>query len=98
MSQRTYIKYRKLQDELGLALEREELTRERVRLTEMVEEKSLDLYKDGEITYEDLMDRRVERVEACLRAMESVQQRVNINIDIATLAGGLSNYNANIRY
>jgi outer membrane protein TolC len=48
--------------------------------------------------YGNYLDKRVEKVEAELESVMTVQDRVNALIDLATMAGGLERYNARIRY
>ncbi len=97
-SRKLYNKFRNLRGELDLAGEREGFYREQARLAELTEEKAFLQYKSGEITYDQYMERRLEKVEAYIGSINSLEGRVTSLIDLATIAGGLNKYNAGIRY
>jgi outer membrane protein TolC len=97
-SERTYQAFKKIRAELADFSEKDSYYREQARLAEMSEEKGLILYKAGDVNYEQYIGRRVERVEAEVSVINNAQGRVDALIDLAVMAGGLSNYNAGIRY
>ena len=98
LSTRLYSKFKRLRGGLELSGEREALVREQARLAELNEERALTDYKAGAITYDQYVDRRIEKVEAYLDAVIGPQERVAELIDLATLAGGLNKYNARLAY
>ena len=97
-SQRLYNQFKRLRGELGLSGEREGFNREQARLAELTEERAFLQYKAGEITYEQYVERRLEKVQAVVDSLNSLEGRVTSLIDLATIAGGLNKYNAGIRY
>jgi hypothetical protein len=97
-SQRLYNQFKRLRVELGLSGEREGFNREQARLAELTEERAFLQYKAGEITYEQYVERRLEKVQAFVDSLDSLEGRVTSLIDLATIAGGLNKYNAGIRY
>lgn len=98
LSQRLYMKFKKLRSGMGLSGERESLSREKAKLADLAEEKAFTNYKSGRIEYNDYMDQRIKKTQAHLDAAESLQPRVNDLIELATISGGLNKYNAAIRY
>jgi outer membrane protein TolC len=97
-SQRLYNRFKHLRAELDLSGEREGFYREQTRLAELTEEKAFLQYKSGEITYEQYVEKRLEKVQAYVDSLDSLEGRVTSLIDLATIAGGLNKYNAGIRY
>jgi outer membrane protein TolC len=97
-SQRLYNQFKRLRAELGLSGEREGFYREQARLAELTEEKAFLQYKSGEITYEQYVEKRLEKVQSFVDSLDSLEGRVTSLIDLATIAGGLNKYNAGIRY
>jgi outer membrane protein len=98
LSQSLYREFQKLHSEVGISGEKEGFSREQAKLAELMEERSLLQYKSGAVPYEEYLQRRIEKVEANLDALNSVQDRVLALIDLAVIAGGLDKYNARIRY
>ena len=97
-SERLYVTFRQLKATLDVSGEREALVREQAKLSELSEERAFLQYKSGAIGYDYYMDRRIDTVQAQLNALAVVQERVAALIDLATMAGGLTKYNASIRY
>ncbi len=93
-----YIKYRGLLAMVGVSGEKETVFFEQVKLAEMAEEKALTAYKAGELSYDQYMDARLNKVEADLSAIDAFTNRIEALIDLATLAGGLNKYNARIKF
>jgi outer membrane protein TolC len=98
LSTKLYAQFKRLRGGLELSGERETLVREQAKLAELNEERALVDYKAGAITYDQYVDRRIEKVEAYLDAVNGPQERVAELIDLATLAGGLNKYNARLAY
>jgi outer membrane protein TolC len=98
LSTKLYAHFKRLRSGLEISGERETIIREQARLAELNEERALLNYKAGSITYDQYVDRRIEKVEAYLDAVNGPQERVAELIDLATLAGGLNNYNARLAY
>jgi outer membrane protein TolC len=98
LSTKLYAQFKRLRSGLEISGEREALVREQARLAELNEERALLDYKAGSITYDQYVDRRIEKVEAYLDTVNGPQERVAELIDLATLAGGLNNYNARLAY
>ena len=98
LSTKLYTQFRRIRGGLELSGEKEAVIREKSRLAELYEEKALSEYKAGAITYDQYVDRRIEKVEADLDAISGPQERVGDLIDLATLAGGLNKYNARFAY
>jgi outer membrane protein TolC len=98
MSRHLYVNYRRLISQLDISAEREAFNREKERLAESTEERALDRYRSGELSYADYIDARIQRVEAHLGAIEGLEDRVFALIELATMAGGLNRYNAGIQY
>jgi outer membrane protein TolC len=98
LSTSLYNRFKRLRGRLELSGEKEALVREQARLAELNEERALSDYKAGAITYDQYVDRRIEKVEAYLDALIGPQERVAELIDLATLAGGLNKYNARLAY
>ena len=98
LSTKLYGEFKRLRNGLELSGERETLVREQAKLAELNEERALTDYKAGAITYDQYVDRRIEKVEAYLDAVNGPQERVAELIDLATLAGGLNKYNARLAY
>ena len=98
LSARLYSHFRRLRSGLEISGEREALVREQTKLAELTEERALMDYKAGAITYDQYVDRRIEKAEAYLGAVNSPQERVAELVDLATLAGGLNKYNARLAY
>ncbi len=97
-SEDLYNKFRNLREKLDLAGEKEVFYREQARLAEMTEEKAFLQYKAGDIPYDQYVEKRLEKVEANIDSIGSLEGRVTSLIDLATIAGGLNKYNAGIRY
>jgi outer membrane protein TolC len=98
LSTKLYAQFKRLRGGLEISGEREALVREQAKLAELNEERALVDYKAGAITYDQYVDRRIEKVEAYLDAVNGPQERVAELIDLATLAGGLNKYNARLAY
>ncbi len=98
LSQRLYNNFKRLRGELDLSGEREGFYREQARLAEMTEEKAFLQYKAGEVPYELYVEKRLEKVQAYVDSLNSLEGRVTSLIDLATIAGGLNKYNVGIRY
>jgi hypothetical protein len=98
LSTKLYTQFRRIRGGLELSGERESVIREQARLAELNEERALSDYKAGTITYDQYVDRRIEKIEADLDAISGPQERVGDLIDLATLAGGLNKYNARFAY
>jgi len=98
LSRGLYQRYRQLTAALDLVGQREAFAREQARMTELNEERSLETFKSGHLSYEQYMESRVQRVKARVSAMDSLSERVNSLIELATIGGGLNRYNARIRY
>ncbi len=97
-SQRVYGNFKRLRAELETSGDKEGVSREQAKLAELLEEKAFLMFKSGDINYDQYMVRRIERAEADLNSMGSGETRVEALIDLATMAGGLNNYNAGIRF
>ncbi len=97
-SQSLYNQFKRLRGELDLSGEREGFYREQATLAELTEEKAFLQYKAGELTYEQYVEKRLEKVQAYVDSLSSLEGRVTSLIDLATIAGGLNKYNAGIRY
>jgi outer membrane protein TolC len=97
-SEDLYLAFKELRNQLGLASDRESVSREQAKIAELSEEKAFISYKAGATDYPRYMDSRVEKVQAQLDAANSSNKRVVTLIDLATMAGGLNKYNAGIRY
>jgi len=97
-SERLYVTFNQLRGTLDVSGEREALAREQAKLAELSEERAFLQYKAGTIGYDYYMDRRIDTVQTQLNALAVVQERVAALIDLATMAGGLTKYNASIRY
>ncbi len=98
LSTKLYTQFKRIRDGLELSGERETVIREQARLAELSEERALSDYKAGTISYDQYVDRRIEKIEADLDAISGPQERVANLIDLATLAGGLNKYNARFAY
>ncbi len=98
LSTKLYTQFKLIRGGLELSGERETVIREQARLAELNEERALSDYKAGAITYDQYVDRRIQKVEADLDAISGPQERVGDLIDLATLAGGLNKYNARLAY
>ncbi len=98
LSTKVYTQFKRLRSGLELSGEREAVVREQARLAELSEERALADYKAGAITYDQYVDRRIEKVEADLDAISGPEERVVDLVDLATLAGGLNKYNARLAY
>ncbi|MGO9116133.1 MAG: TolC family protein [Desulfomonilaceae bacterium] len=98
LSTKLYTQFKRIRGGLELSGERETVIREQARLAELSEERALSDYKAGAITYDQYVDRRIEKIEADLDAISGPQERVADLIDLATLAGGLNKYNARFAY
>jgi outer membrane protein TolC len=98
LSTKMYAQFKRLRGGLELSGEKEAIIREQARLAELNEERALSDYKAGAITYDQYVDRRIEKVEADLDAISSPRERVADLIDLATLAGGLNKHNARLAY
>jgi hypothetical protein len=98
LSTRLYTNFKRIRGGLELSGERESVIREQARLAELNEERALSDYKTGAVTYDQYVDRRIEKIEADLDAIRGPQERVGDLIDLATLAGGLNKYNARFAY
>lgn len=64
----------------------------------MTEEKAFLQYKAGEVPYEQYVEKRLEKAQAHVDSLNSLEGRVTSLIDLATIAGGLNKYNVGIRY
>jgi len=98
LSTKLYTQFKRIRGGLELSGEKESVIREQARLSELNEERALSDYKAGAITYDQYVDRRIEKIEADLDAISGPQERVADLIDLATLAGGLNKYNARFAY
>jgi len=98
LSQDLYTRFNRLRSGLELSGEREALVREQGKLQELNEEKALDDYKAGAITYDQYVDSRIHKVLAHLDSVNGPKERVVNLIDLATMAGGLNKYNARLAY
>jgi outer membrane protein TolC len=98
LSTKLYTQFTHIRGGLELSGERETVIREQAKLAELNEERALSDYKAGAITYDQYVDRRIEKIEADLDAISGPQERVGDLIDLATLAGGLNKYNARFAY
>jgi outer membrane protein TolC len=97
-SQEIYGQFKKIRNVLQLAGEQEAYSREQAKLAELTEEKAFLGYKSGAEDYDQYMSSRIQKVQAQVDAMKSMEPRVLSLIDLATIAGGLNRYNAGIRY
>jgi len=97
-SMKLYETFKEIRAILDLASESEGFSREQAKLAELTEEKAFLEYQAGKLTYDLYMDKRIEKVQAQLDALNSIKDRVIALIDLATMAGGLNKYNAGIRY
>lgn len=97
-SERLYVNFQQLKGALDVSGEREALLQEQAKITELSEERAFLQYKSGTVGYDYYMDRRIDTVQAQLNVLAAVQERVSGLIDLATMAGGLTRYNASIRY
>ncbi len=98
LSQKIYITFNKLRDDIELCSEKESFIREQVELAAMTEEKAFQGYQAGQVEYSDYTDKRVSKVESQLNSVDTARTRVEALVDMATLAGGLNRYNAAIKY
>ena len=98
LSTKLYTQFKRIRGGLELSGEKESVIREQARLAELNEARALSDYKAGTITYDQYVDRRIEKIEADLDAISGPQERVGDLIDLATLAGGLNKYNARFAY
>jgi len=98
MSKRLYNKFKRLRGELDLSGEKEGFYREQARLAELTEEKAFLQYKAGEVPYDQYVEKRLEKAQAHVESLNSLEGRVTSLIDLATIAGGLNKYNGSIRY
>lgn len=97
-SQQLYDRFKALRADIKLSAEKEGYAREQISLSEASEERALNQYKAGTLTYDIYMDQGVAKVQAHLGALNAVSERVNAVIDLATISGGLDRYNAGIQY
>jgi hypothetical protein len=98
LSQKLYNTFKNLRGELDASGEKEGFYREQAKLAELAEEKAFLSYKAGNLPYDEYITRRIERVEAEISSVGSVETRVDALIDLATIAGGLNKYNAAISF
>lgn len=98
LSQKLYNSFKNLRGELDASGEKEGFYREQAKLAELAEEKAFLSYKAGSLPYDEYIARRMERVEAEISSVGSVESRVDALIDLATIAGGLNKYNAAISF
>jgi outer membrane protein TolC len=98
LSRKLYGSFNRLRDELEVYDEKVGLHREYVRTAELGEERALLQYKGSQIPYDAYTQKRVDKVEAYVNSITSLQERVQALIDLATIAGGLNRYNARINY
>ncbi len=98
LSSRLYTQFKRLRGGLELSGEKESVVREQARLAELNEERALAEYRSGAITYDQYVDRRIEKVEADLDVVNVPRDWVGDLIEMATLAGGLNKYNARLAY
>ncbi len=98
LSRRLYGSFNRLRDELEVFDEKVALHREYVRTAELGEERALLQYKASQIPFDAYTQKRVDKVEAYVNSITSLQERVQALIDLATIAGGLNRYNARIHY
>jgi outer membrane protein TolC len=97
-AQQLYDRFKALRADIKLSAEKEGYAREQISLSEASEERALNQYKAGTLTYDIYMDQGVAKVQASLGALNAVMERVNALIDLATISGGLDRYNAGIQY
>lgn len=97
-SENLYRNYKKLMHVLDVSGERESIAYERVKLSELNEERALLNYRSGDIQFEHYIGSRLGKVESDIGALRILEPRVMALIDLATLAGGLDKYNARIKY
>jgi outer membrane protein TolC len=98
LAKKVYGSFVQLRGLLNSSGEKEAFEREQAKLAEMSEEKAFTYYKAGSIPYEEYVQRRIEKVEANINTLTSLQERVTALIELATIAGGLDKYNARLRY
>jgi len=97
-SQQLYDRFKALRADIKLSAEKEGYAREQTSLAEASEERALNQYKAGTVTYDLYMDQGVAKVQANVNALNAVMERVNALIDLATISGGLDRYNAGLQY
>jgi outer membrane protein len=98
LSQKLYLNFKTFRGELEESAEREGFYREQAKLAELTEEKAFLSYKAGDLPYDEYIAKRMERVEAEISSVSSVEGKVDALIDLATIAGGLNKYNAAISF
>jgi outer membrane protein TolC len=98
LSKKLYENFRRFRGEIDLSAERVSVNREYVRTAEMVEERTLMQYKAAQVPYDVYMQKRIDKIETYSNSLLSLQERVQALIDLASIAGGLSRYNARIKY
>ena len=97
-SRELYNAYRDLIASLELHGYKEAILRERSKLTELSEERAYMNYKSGGIPYSDYIQQRINKIKTSMALTQALSKRVFENIDLATLAGGLSRYHAQLKF
>ena len=97
-SRELYMAYRDLIGTLQLHSEHEAILRERTKLRELDEERAYMNYKSGVIPYADYVQYRIANIKSSIALTQVLSKRVFATIDLATLAGGLSRYHAQLKY
>jgi outer membrane protein TolC len=98
LSEGLYGEYRGLLDTIDISKSRSSFIREQVNLAELAEERALSRYKSGDLSYEQYIQARIEKVSALSQAHSDRGKKVEALLDLATMAGGLNRYNARIRF
>jgi outer membrane protein TolC len=98
LSKKLYENFRRFRGEIDLSGERVSVNREYVKTAELVEERTLMQYKAAQVPYDVYMQKRIDKIETYSNSLLSLQERVQALIDLASIAGGLSRYNARIKY
>lgn len=96
LSKQLYNQYRKLHTKLEMSGEQERLYLEAVRLAEYQAEQAYSQYTAGKSDYPSYIRAVISKLNSKMEGLNLLEQRVTALIDLATLAGGLDNYNGAI--